>query len=140
MAADSVHDFYNKALKRHAELLLEVEALSEFIQAYERIQKKRAAQIETYEEQPDLYKPASSRAAKAAKIAEMVEATRRIIVAEGRPMKRGELVKRIEALGFEIDGADKSKVFGTNLWRSKRFQTVEGKGYWPIDIELPRES
>ncbi len=140
MAGDTAQEFYTKALKRHAELSLEIEALAEFIQAYERIMKKRAAAQETYEEQPDLYKPASNRAARALQIAEMVEATRRIIIAEGKPLKRGELVRRIEALGFEIVGTDKSKVFGTNLWRSNRFRTIEGKGYWPADLELPKES
>lgn len=140
MAGDTAHDFYAKALKRHAELTLELEALAEFISAYERFQKKRAVLTETYEEQPDLYKPASNRAARAAKIAQVIDAARRIIIAEGRPMKRGELVKRIEGMGLEIVGTDKNKVFGTNLWRSNRFTTIEGKGYWPKDVELPRES
>lgn len=140
MAGDTAQDFYVKALKRHAELSLELEALAEFISAYERFQKKRAVLTETYEEQPDLYAPASNRAARAAKIAQVIDAARRIIIAEGRPMKRGELVKRIEGMGLEIVGTDKNKVFGTNLWRSNRFITIEGKGYWPNDVELPRES
>jgi hypothetical protein len=70
----------------------------------------------------------------------MVDTARRIIVAEGRPMKRGELVKRLEERAFKITGADKNKVFGTNLWRSGKFVAVKGKGYWPSDIALPSES
>jgi len=55
-------------------------------------------------------------------------------------MKRGELVKRLEEQGYEVVGTDKNKVFGTNLWRSGRFQMIEGKGYWPNDIEWLGES
>ena len=67
----------------------------------------------------------------------MLDATRKLILKEQRPMKRGELRKRVEALGYDVIGADKNKVFGTNLWRSGKFRTIEGQGYWPNDVELP---
>jgi hypothetical protein len=82
----------------------------------------------------------SQRAIRTARINEMVDEARRIMVTERRPMKRGELVRRLEGRGFKILGTDKNKVFGTNLWRSGKFRMVEGKGYWPNDVALPGES
>ena len=61
-----------------------------------------------------------------------------MIIDAGKPLKRSELLKRLEASGYVIDGRDKSKVLGTNIWRSDRFVHVEGHGYWPKDIPLPR--
>ena len=53
-------------------------------------------------------------------------------------MKRGELVKRLLDQGYSLPGRDKNKVFGTNLWRSGKFRAVDGEGYWPKDVVLPR--
>ena len=52
-------------------------------------------------------------------------------------MKRGELVKLVEARGYKILGSDKNKVFGTNMWRSGKFRHIEGLGYWPTDVDPP---
>lgn len=68
----------------------------------------------------------------------MLDVARRIILGEQKPLKRGDLVARLEARGFTIEGADKNKVFGTNLWRSKKFRNIDGQGYWPIDVPLPK--
>ena len=46
----------------------------------------------------------------------MIEEARRLILKENRPMKRGELVRQLEARGFKIAGTDKNKVFGTTVW------------------------
>lgn len=140
MASPTARDILHTALKRREELRLESEALDNLIATYQNILGIGNPLRETYEEQPDLYRSMSKRAQRSALVAEMVDAARRIIIAEGRPMKRGELVKKLEASGFEIVGADKSKVFGTNLWRSGKFVAVDGKGYWPKDLSLPSES
>ena len=136
MASSTADDLLNKALKRHKELLEELEALSRFIDDYSQIVRNRESHSRP--DQPELFLPPTKRAAHAEKITEMMDAARRIIMSEQRPMKRGELRRRIEGLGFEIVGADKNKVFGTNLWRSGKFITIEGQGYWPADAELPR--
>lgn len=125
------------ALKRREELTLESEALDNLISMYRRLLSVEDSSPANHEEQPDLYRGESSRAKYAAQVAEMVDVARRLIIAEKRPMKRGELVKKLEAQGYQIVGGDKNKVFGTNLWRSKKFQSIEGKGYWPIDVKLP---
>jgi hypothetical protein len=67
----------------------------------------------------------------------MIEEARRLILKENRPMKRGELVRQLEARGFKIAGTDKNKVFGTTVWRSGKFDQIEGRGYWPKGVPLP---
>lgn len=54
-------------------------------------------------------------------------------------MKRSELVATLETQGFNFPGKDKTKVFGTNIWRSGKFRAVDDKGYWPKDVPLPKE-
>lgn len=138
MASETARELLDNALKRRAELAAEAAALDNLITFYRGLLRRKPT--DSIEDQPDLYRGPSPRAVHAAHIAEMMEAARRIIIAERRPMRRGELRKRLEAQGFEILGADKNKVFGTNLWRSNKFIAVEGKGYWPKEIGLPPES
>lgn len=138
MPAQTARELLDNALKRRAELSAESEALDSFIEAYQRVLNLKHAVPETGSDQLDLYRGATPRAIQAARVAEMVDAARRLMIAEKRPMKRGELVKRLEAQGYEVFGKDKSKVFGTNLWRSGKFVAVDGRGYWPNDIDLPR--
>ncbi|MBX9858571.1 MAG: hypothetical protein K2Y20_03165 [Sphingomonas sp.] len=139
MVGQNGDNIYVSALKRKDELIVELEALTSFIESYERLLALRASMDRHALDQPNLFGQTSRRVARAEKIAEMIDAARRIVISEKRPMQRGELRQRLEKLGFEIVGADKNKVFGTNLWRSGRFRMIEGQGYWPIDVELPSE-
>lgn len=140
MVSPTARDILDKALRRREELRVESEALDLLIRTYRDVLGVRSDVPSGPEVQPDLYRGMSQRAVHAARVAEMVDAARRIIIAERRPMKRGEIVKRLEAQGFDIVGSDKNKVFGTNLWRSEKFVAIEGRGYWPKDVELPSES
>lgn len=140
MAANTSKELLDKALKRRNELLIELEALESFIQTYEKLLSVRDVDGDSSSDEPGLFQPPSKRHAHAEKIAEMIAAARRIIILENRPMKRGDLRERVEALGHRVIGKDKNKVFGTNLWRSGKFQMIEGRGYWPADVELPPES
>ncbi len=140
MASPTAREILDKALKRREELRVESEALDSLIKTYQELFYPQKIVGETEEEQPDLYRGVSQRAIQRARVAEMIDVAKRIMVAQRRPMKRGELVKRLQQQGFEIVGTDKNKVFGTNLWRSGKFRMIDGKGYWPIDVELPSES
>jgi hypothetical protein len=122
-----------KLLKRRDELRLESEALDNMIQTYQRL-----AMIEKTPDpdQLSLWRGENSRAAKSAYVSEILSEVRRIIIGEGKPMSRSELVRRLEAEGYVLDGRDKAKVLGTNIWRSEQFMHVEGQGYWPADIPL----
>jgi hypothetical protein len=132
---DSTRELLAKLLKRREELRIESEALDNLIRTYSSLSHLKIAEPEA--PQLDLWKARNSSKARSAYVAEMLEEARRIIIAEGRPMTRSELLRRLEQAGFIIEGRDKSKVLGTNIWRSKKFETVEGQGYWPIDIARP---
>ena len=140
MSSPTARDILDKALKRKEELRIESEALDHLIATYRSILGVTTNSREGLDLQPDLYRGMSPRAVHSARVAEMVDAARRMMIAERRPMKRGELVKKLEAQGFSVEGADKNKVFGTNLWRSGKFIAVKSRGYWPRDVELPSES
>lgn len=136
MAAETVRELLAKALKRREELRVESKALDALIEAYRKLQQIR--QEEGGEvDQLDLWQARSRRALQSAQVASMLDVARRIILDEERPMRRGELVSRLEARGFTIEGADKNKVLGTNLWRSNRFRNLPRLGYWPADVPLP---
>jgi hypothetical protein len=132
---DTVRELLAKALKRREELRIESEALDRMIATYSSLMH-----LHRREEEPPqltLWNGQKSRRAKSAYVAELLAEVRRMIVSEGRPLNRGELVRRLEAAGYLIEGGDKAKVLGTNIWRSEAFVHIEGLGYWPRDVERP---
>lgn len=138
MAASTAQEILAKALKRRKELVAELEAIGSIIETCEKLLNAAGAKDFDREEEPTLFKAPSARAMHAEQIAKMIDAARRIVLSEKRPMQRGELRERVEAeVKFKVVGKDKNKVFGTNLWRSHKFRMIEGRGYWPIDEELP---
>src|SRR4051812_24066414 len=139
MAAEDIRDILDKLLERRAFIAREVVALDNLIGLYHRLSSQESSESSVDVNQLDLYRQPSSRAAQAAEIARTIDAARKLIIREGRPMKRGELISRLESQGFSFPGKDKTKVFGTNIWRSGRFRTVGDQGYWPKDVTLPRE-
>ena len=63
--------------------------------------------------------------------ADIAEIARQIILERGSPMKRGELVRELEARGIRIEAVDKAKNLGTILWRHRKiFENLPGEGYW----------
>jgi hypothetical protein len=135
---DSLHELLANSLKRKEELQKESETLDRLIELCRRMitdeeSVNTPAQLGLWETRNHKQR------LKANQIQEMMAEVKRLILAERRPLKRGELVKRLEDRGFEIVGTDKSKVLGTNVWRSKQFVHIDGEGYWPSDIELPSE-
>lgn len=135
MVGDSTRELLVKLLKRREELRIESEALENLIDAYSSLSRLTSADVEA--PQLDLWKVRNSRKAKSAYLSELLEEVRRIIISEGRPLGRGDLVRRLEEQGYLIDGSDKPKVLGTNIWRSEKFDHIEGQGYWPRDFARP---
>lgn len=135
MASDTVRDLLANALKRREELRIESEALDNVIATYSSLMHLHRATQEA--PQLTLWSANTSKRAKSAYVAELLSEVRRLIVSEGRPLNRGELVRRLEAAGYLIEGRDKAKVLGTNIWRSKDFDHIEGQGYWPRDVARP---
>lgn len=132
MPNDSARDLLAKLLKRKDELRSEFEALQNLIDHYQRLLGVKA--LDEDEPTLDLRISTNSRKVRSANLSQLIAEARRIIVGEGRPMKRGELARRLEANGYPIVGLDKPKVLGTNLWRSGQFVHIDGEGYWPSDI------
>ncbi len=63
---------------------------------------------------------------------------KRILSDNGHPMKRSELVAKLEARGIPVAGKDKNKNLGTILWRhSAEFVHLEKLGYWLKGVPLP---
>lgn len=137
MPEETVRSLLSKATRRQRELRLELEALQRLIDDYRRIQDLRDEDPDA--EQLHLWHGGSRRALKSDEVSAMLDETRRIILKERRPMKRGELVRQLETRGFKFSGADKNKVFGTNIWRSGKFDQIAGHGYWPKDEPLPTD-
>jgi hypothetical protein len=138
MGSDEIREILDKLLERRAFVATEATALDNLIGFYHRLSSQSISESSANVNQLDLYRQPSSRAAQAAEIGRTIEAARKLIIREGRPMKRGELVSRLESQGFSFPGRDKNKVFGTNIWRSGRFRMVGDQGYWPKDVTLPK--
>jgi hypothetical protein len=91
-------------------------------------------------EQGDMFdRPPRTRAERAEYVTRMMTAAEDLILLTERPLTRSELLDGLQFKGFEVEGSDKSKVLGTNLWRSNRFVSLKGAGYWPKSAPLPAE-
>lgn len=135
MIDDTVKALLAKALRRQKELRFELETLEQLIDRYRRLQVLQ-------DENPDaaqlhLWHGGSRRALKSEEVAAVLDDVSRILLKEGRPMTRSELVERLEAIGHQLPGSDKRKVLGTNIWRSGKFDHIEGEGYWPKGVDWP---
>jgi hypothetical protein len=137
MASPTAIELLDIALKRRDELRAEVEALNKFIQDYQRLVAAQPRNDDDAVTQLNLWAGTSRRSLKSEDVALLLEEVRRLILSENRPLTRSELVRRLEDRGYKIVGRDKAKVLGTNIWRSQKFQHVEGRGYWPTDLPLP---
>ncbi|USI74260.1 hypothetical protein [Sphingomonas morindae] len=131
-------DLLRKALERRSQLRAELEALDRLIHTYARIQE---GQI-NFDMGDTLFpvgRAGRSRAEQSAQLSTLLDDARGLIVEAGRPLTRSQLVAGLEAAGHRLDGTDKVKVLGTNIWRSRRFWNLKGAGYWPKDLPVPDE-
>lgn len=127
-----------RAIQQRDELTEVIRSLDEFIATYEKaLTAKPSASSHTNIGQPDLFDRPVSRADRIEYVAKMMRAAEELIVAAGRPLTRSELLTELRGRGFNIEGGDKSKVLGTNLWRSKLFDNFARAGYWPRNKPLP---
>lgn len=134
MNGNSTRELLANLLKRRDELRVESEALERLIETYRRLD---LLEREEPIDQLDLWKGSRSSRARSAYVGEMMATARRLILAEGRPLTRSELLRRLEGEGYVVDGKDKPKVLGTNLWRSGQFRHVGKLGYWPKSTPMP---
>jgi hypothetical protein len=131
-------DLLARALARRDALRKELSALENFIHSYsqvrsEDVQPNAGVQNELWPSRP------SPRVERAAAVKRAIDEAERMILKENRPLTRTELVRRLIEAGHQLEGSDKSKVFGTNVWRSRRFFNIKGAGYWPKTAPIPDE-
>lgn len=129
---EEMSELLKHALTERKRLQAELDALSQFIRGLEKlVDENGPSQLALFSHQK------SSRAAASAAVTAMLDDAANIIVGSGRPMTRSDLVERLMKVGHRVHGADKNKVFGTNVWRSGRFLNLKGLGYWPKSTPLP---
>lgn len=131
---------YQDALKRREVLKRELKKLNDFIELYEEIFGTEAEQAshslpfeqpkpgETQESAPPPRRKNPPRQ-------EIGRRAREVILSNGTPMTRGELLNALAARGMQIVAANPPKAMGTIMWRLRRqFVNLEGYGYWPKDV------
>lgn len=123
--------------ERKAKLLEELDMIDQYLKLHQKLfpgaspQNKSRPETAEDEQESDAVKNDPR------EVAARAEA---ILREHGKPIQRGELVRRIEGSGLLLHSKDKNKYLGTILWRNRdRFTNVEGHGYWikGLDIESP---
>lgn len=135
-------DVVEIARKKAAELEREAKELRQFIATYEALSGEKSGEnaASIADTQPDHADNSGPQVAdspprkRGDKPSRIVSAAISAVTERGEPMTRSQLVKALENEGLVIGGTDKNKNMGTILWRSKKFENVEGKGYWPIEL------
>jgi hypothetical protein len=135
-----MNELIAKALERKAELLRELEAINNLINALSPANRAitppsdSSTQLKLWEAE------STQRVSKRDELKLVLDEVEALILAAGTPLTRGQLVPALTSRGFKLDGADRNKVLGTNIWRSKRFVNLPGFGYWPKGVPIPVRS
>lgn len=138
---------YQQALRRRGEILAELQKLQgelrdvdEFVSLYGRLFPDSSAPVTASGDEFVVGRPLK-RQRNILPPARLAEICREIIIAQGRPMTRSELLVAIEARGIPLAGNDPSKNLGTILWRrGDLFENLPGRGYWVKGVELPKST
>ncbi len=133
-------DFLRLAYDRRERLRRELAAVENLIAEHERLESRtRTASSPNYELPLKTDRRVRARQSPTGLLDALFSAAERTILEAGKPLSRSELIARLEQDGFDFPGADRIKVFGTNLWRSRRFVSLKGFGYWPEAHPLPAQ-
>ncbi len=69
---------------------------------------------------------------------EIAEFAAQTLIEQGRPLKRGALVRMIEAKGVKVPGKDRNKNLGTIMWRHPELiVSLPRLGYWAKAVPIP---
>lgn len=137
-------ELLQKAIQRRDMLRNELAAVETFILSYSPMSERRISATgggDLFADfpAPAPEAPARKRSEQRVQITAAMDQAEKAILQAGRPLTRSQLLDLLEQSGHEIDGTDKSKVLGTNLWRSKRFINLKKVGYWPVSAPIPPE-
>lgn len=139
----SVQEMVERLQKKRAELLKEAARLESAIEALRNTAylfgediNAASAMVED-EFNIDVNKDVNSRSATVLQPEDIARLARQTLIENGRPAKRGALVRLMEGKGIPLTGVDKAKNLGTILWRfNNKFVNIEGFGYWPRDLKF----
>jgi hypothetical protein len=119
----------------------EIQKIDVFLQLWKQYAKTEGEQGEEVEATPErpnirrIIDRIEKYQAKRLSRKEYAQKSREIILENGEPMTRGELVVAFRDKGLHIGGTDKRKNMGTIMWRLRdKFVNIEGRGYWPKDV------
>jgi hypothetical protein len=130
------------AIARREKLLREIEKLDAFIELYHELTEethggsapdllatapdgsKIAVQVKSYQRDVPRIKPRN-----------LPPVVREILVANGRPMTRTQIIEALKGKGITMPAQDEARYLGTILWRFRNdFINIDGEGYWPRDV------
>ena len=127
-----------QAIARRSALLKELNALEQFISTYQEARQSASAQARG--PQLSLFTRSNGvRAKKSAELEKLMGEIEASILDYGSPMTRSQILEVLDRKNYEIEGQDKSKVLGTNIWRSRKFWNIIGHGYWPKSTPVPEK-
>jgi hypothetical protein len=132
-----------RALARKEQLEAELRELNTFLAVYQRFAKEVPAPAP--ENVPELFSRVGTGAVSEAEgkppamtQEDFVALARDILVGNGRPMTRSQLLAAFKARGRHVGGIDEQKNLGTKIWRARdRILNIPGAGYWPKDLPCP---
>lgn len=135
---------YQNAVTRRKQLISELEDVDRFLDLYRRfasepspraVENVNPARVREHQITEGQSAPPARASISQEKFA---KEARLILLENGYPMKRGDLVRAFKERGMEIGGTDEGKNLGTKIWRAgTKFINIEGKGYWPRDVACP---
>jgi hypothetical protein len=125
-----------EAIERRDRLRKELAALDELIKILSELEAQREPNKHVHP--ADLFSHnVATRAEMREAVKRQMDAAEQFILAVGKPQTRSAILDHLQQQGMPVIGVDKSKVLGTNLWRSKRFHNIKGIGYWPKSVPIP---
>jgi hypothetical protein len=139
-AMANVSEVIDRLVRRRAELRAEIAKLDQVIEgltALSDVIGNDDAAVASVEAKPEMTAREGQRERGVLPPEEIVRFARNALLKNGRPLKRGALVRVLEAEGVPLAGKDKAKNLGTILWRNlDQFVSLDKLGYWPRDISI----
>jgi hypothetical protein len=126
-------DAYANALKRKKELEAELKAVDQFLTQYKQFAGADSSRVNR--KTRGVPTKNVRRRSSPKQFVTMIE---NVLRRAAKPMTRGEIAAEFERQGVALPSADAARYLGTIMWRnSKKFENLEGQGYWLRGIKVP---
>lgn len=132
-------EIYNRAMRRMSALQAELKRLEAFVTTFQELAEANAAPGSTPASLPQNGKAPHEPSArtgtverhKATPQGELERVVEEVLIENGAPMRRSELLERVKAKGVVVGGENESANFGSKLSRAGRLVNLSRLGYWP---------